>query len=154
MQRALVYYKKQQQQPNNRDDESKLRCKRSVIVNGTAVTLAARQWVRRLAGSVLVVLSFSSIVLSLGAPGLGWALSGATLIAASLCSPLIGRGWLVACSALTVVLLLTFGPVGYYDSSTFDPDWVMAAFTFGPLAIGLVALLAPYWTNKPGRMGR
>jgi len=113
------------------------------------VTLAGRQWGRCLAGSVLVLISLSSIVLSLGAPGLGWALSGATLIAASMCSPLIGRGWLGVCSVLTVALLLTFGPLGYYDSSTFELDWVVAAFTFGPLAVALVALLVPLRKRSP-----
>ena len=114
------------------------------------MTVAGRQWSQRVAGAALVLLSFTAIVVSLGAPGIGWTLSGATLIVASSCSPLIGRGWLVICSILTVVLMLTFGPLVYYDSSIFDPNWVMAAFTFGPLAIGLVALLAAFGRQRAG----
>lgn len=116
--------------------------------------IAGRQLARRFVGAILVFFSLSSILLSLGAPGLGWALSGSTLIAASICSLLIGRGWLIVCFILTVVLLLTLGPLGYFDSSTSDSDCVMAAFTFGPLAIGLVALLRPYWRHKIRQRGR
>lgn len=69
-----------------------------------------------IAGSTLVVLSLCAIVLSLTAPGSGWALSGGILIVASLCSSLIGRHWLVACLILTSVLMVTFGPLSTYDS--------------------------------------
>lgn len=116
--------------------------------------MAGHQLRRWITGSTLVVLSLCSIVLSLGAPGLGWALSGVTLIVASMCSPLISRNWLVACLVLTFVLLVTFGPLGVYNSSSFDPDWVMAAITFGPMTIGLVALLAPFWRQRFGRASR
>jgi hypothetical protein len=97
------------------------------------------------------LLSPGAIVLSLGAPGLGWALSGVTLIVASMCSPLIGRHWLVACLAFAIVHLLTFGPLGIYDSSSFDPDLVKVVFTFGPMTIGLIALLLPFWRQRFGR---
>lgn len=109
---------------------------------------------RRLAVSILILLSLGSIVLSLGAPGLGWVLSGVTLIDASMCSALIGRRWLLVCMGLTVALLLTFGPLGHYKSSALDSNWVMAAFTFGPLAIGLAAFLVPLFKQKRERTDR
>lgn len=108
----------------------------------------------RIAGSARVVLSLCSIVLCLGAAGAGWAVSGATLVVASLCAPLIGRHWLAVCLVLTFALLVTFGPLGVYDSATFDPDWVMAAMTFGPIMIALVALLVPFWKKRFGRASR
>lgn len=116
--------------------------------------MAGRQSSRWIAGSTFVLLSLCSIVLSLGAPGIGWALSGITLIVASMCSSLIGRNWLAACLALAFTLLLTFGPLGTYDSSSFDPDWVMVIFTFGPLTIGLAALLVQFWRQRFGRDNR
>lgn len=116
--------------------------------------MAGRQLARWIAGSTLVSLSICSLVLSLGAPGLGWTLSGVTLIVASICTPLIGRNWLVACLVLTLVLLLTFGPLGIYDSSSFNPDLFKIAFTFGPMTIGLIALLVPFWRHRFGRASR
>lgn len=109
---------------------------------------------RRIAGSTLVLLSLCSIVLSLGAPGVGWALSGISLLLASMCSSTIGRSWLIVCFVLTFALLLTFGPLGIYDSSPFDPDLVMVAFTFGPLTIGLVTLLLQFWRQNSRRDSR
>ncbi len=109
---------------------------------------------RWITGSVLVSLSLCSIVVSLGAPGLGWALSAATLITACICSTLIGRKWLLTCLILTLVLLVTFGPLGVYDSSSSDADWVMAILTIGPISIGLVTLLLPFWRQRFGRASR
>jgi hypothetical protein len=103
------------------------------------------QLARWITGSALLILSLCAIVLSLGAPGLGWALSNATLLGACVVSNLIGRKWLLACLILTCLLLVTFGPLGIYESSRFDPDWPMSAFTFGPVMISLLTLLMPIW---------
>ncbi len=105
---------------------------------------------RRLARAILVSLSLGAILLSMGAPGVGWVLSSATLIAASVCAHFIGRAWLLACSLLSVALLLTFGPLGYFDSSKFDPNLMMVAFTFGPLAVALIALFLGLSRGKSG----
>ncbi len=104
--------------------------------------------IKRLAGPVLVFFSICAVILSFGAPGLGWALSGITLIAASMCTSLIGRSWLVACTVLTLALLFSFGPLGYFQWSAIRFDAAMALFTFTPLAIAMVALMRPLWRPR------
>lgn len=97
---------------------------------------------RRLAGAGFALLSMVAVVLSLGAPGLGWGLATLTMIAASLCARLAGRGWLYVCLALTLVHLLTFGPLGVAGSSFGSHRVVGAVFAALPFVAGIGALVA------------
>lgn len=97
---------------------------------------------RTLAGAGFVLLSLVAVVLSLGAPGLGWGLATLTMIAISLCARLVGRGWLYVCLALTLVHLLTFGPLGVAGSS-FGSHWLIGTvFAALPFVAGMGALVA------------
>jgi hypothetical protein len=97
----------------------------------------------RLAGPGFVLLSVVSIGLSLGAPGLGWAMATVTMVAASLCARLVGQAWLAVCLALTAVHVLTLGPLGGGAGSSFGSEWVIGVlFTGIPFIAGMGALAA------------
>lgn len=98
----------------------------------------------RLSGAGFTLLSVVAIVLSLGAPGLGWGLATMTMIAASLCARLVGQRWLYVCLALTLVHVLTFGPLGVAGSS-FGSHWLIGAvFAALPFVAGIGALVAAH----------
>lgn len=95
----------------------------------------------RLAGAGFALLSVVAVVLSLGAPGLGWGLATMTMIAASLCARLVGQRWLYVCLALTLVHLLTFGPLGVAGSSFGSHGLIGAVFAALPFVAGIGALV-------------
>jgi hypothetical protein len=105
-------------------------------------TGAGRRRLASLAGAGFVVMSGVSVVLSLGAPGLGWLLATVTMVTVSLCSRLVGQRWLCVCLGVTLVHLFTFGPLSRAPGSSFGSDWIFAAiFTGTPLVAGVVALV-------------
>jgi hypothetical protein len=116
-----------------------------VIVAGTD----RRRRLRRSAGAGFVLLSVVSLVLSLGAPGLGWVLATVTMVAVSLCSHLVGQRWLAICLGVTLVHVITLGPLSDSPGSSFGSDWLFGAvFTAAPLVVGVVALVVTYWRSR------
>ena len=103
-----------------------------------------------LSGAGFVLLSVVSVVLSLGAPGLGWGLATVTVIALSLCARLVGRRWLCVCLALALVHLLTLGPLGGRAGSSFGSHWLVGAvFAALPFVAGVGALMDS--RSRPGK---
>lgn len=101
-----------------------------------------------LTGGILIFLSIVAIVLSLGAPGLGWALASIILVMASLCLPWIGQRFVVLCMAVTVIHFVTFGPLTYSGASPSNVSWIIVAvFGWGPFVICGIAVLLPFWTK-------
>lgn len=110
---------------------------------------AERRRLRRLAGAGFVLMSVVSVVLSLGAPGLGWVLATVTMVAVSLCAHLVGQRWLSICLGVTLVHLLTLGPLSDSPGSSFGSDLLFGAvFTAAPLVVGVVALVVTYWRSR------
>jgi hypothetical protein len=110
---------------------------------------ARRRSLTWLAGAGFVLMSVVSVVLSLGAPGLGWALATVTMVAVSLCSHLIGQRWLWICLGVTLVHLLTLGPLGGGKAPSFGSDWFFGAvFTAMPIVVGVVALVVTYLRSR------
>jgi hypothetical protein len=110
---------------------------------------ARRRRLIRIAGGGFALMSIVSVVLSLGAPGLGWVLATVTMVAVSLCSYLVGQGWLWICLGVTLVHLFTFGPLGGDTGSSFGGDWVFGAvFTAMPFVVGVVALVVTYFRSR------
>jgi hypothetical protein len=108
-----------------------------------------RRRLRRFAGAGFVLMSVVSLVLSLGAPGLGWALATVTMVVVSLCSHLVGQRWLAICLGVTLVHLITVGPLNGSAGSSFGSDWLFGAvFTAVPLVVGVVALAVTYWRSR------
>jgi hypothetical protein len=102
-----------------------------------------------LSGAGFVLLSVVSVVLSLGAPGLGWGLATVTMVAASLCFRLVGQRWLYICLAVTAIHLLTFGPLGGGAGSSFGSDWFIGAvFAALPFIAGVGALVVTYLQSR------
>ena len=96
-------------------------------------------------GAGCALLSLVSIVLALGAPGLGWALASVTMVAAGLCVRLVGRTWLAICLALTTIHALALGPLAGGAGSSFGSDpWVGVVFAALPFIAGIGALVAAY----------
>lgn len=101
-------------------------------------------------GIVLTLLSIAAIVLSLGAPGLGWALASITLVLASVCSLWIGLRVVCLCLAATTIHFVTFGPLTYSVGS--NVSWVaVAIFGWGPFIVCGLALLLSFWRRRIGR---
>jgi hypothetical protein len=102
-----------------------------------------------LSGAGFVLLSVLSVVLSLGAPGLGWGLATVTMVVVSLCSRLVGRRWLYICLAVTTIHLLTLGPLGGGAGSSFGTDWYIGAvFAAIPFIAGIGALVVTYLKSR------
>lgn len=105
-------------------------------------TSAGRRRRTSLAGAGFTMMSVVSVVLSLGAPGLGWLLATVTMVMVSLCARLVGQRWLCVCLGVTLVHLFTFGPLSRTTGSSFGNDWLFAAvFTGTPLVAGVIALV-------------
>jgi hypothetical protein len=116
-----------------------------VIVGGAD----RRRRLRRSAGTDFVLMSVVSLVLSLGAPGLGWVLATVTMVAASFCSQLVGQRWLAICLGVTLVHVITLGPLSDSPGSSFGSDWLFGAvFTATPLVVGVAALVITYWRSR------
>ena len=71
----------------------------------------ARSRLALVTGIILAFLSLAALVLSMGAPGLGWALASIILFLACLCSHWIGLRFVCLCLAVTVIHFVTFGPL-------------------------------------------
>ncbi len=98
-----------------------------------------------LSGAGFVLLSLISMILSLGAPGLGWSVATITMVGVSLCSRLVGRRWLSACLALTAIHLFTLGPLArgaVWPSGT--GRFHVAMFAALPFLAGIGALVGTY----------
>lgn len=94
-----------------------------------------------LAGPAFVIMSLLAIVLSLGAPGLGWMLATLTMVAVSLCWRRVGRRWVWICLGVTLAHLLSFGPLGGGDASSYGDNLALGiAFTAAPFVAGVAAL--------------
>jgi hypothetical protein len=68
-----------------------------------------------LAKAFLIFLSVFSIVISLGMPGVGWIVSVLTLIIASLVAALIGKRPVAVVLGISLVHLVSFGPLAGFD---------------------------------------
>jgi hypothetical protein len=67
------------------------------------------------------------------------------MVAASLCFHLLGQRWLAICLGVTLLHVITLGPLSDSPGSSFGSDWLFgAAFTAVPLVVGLVALVVAY----------
>lgn len=110
---------------------------------------AGHQRLIRLSGAGFVLLSVVSVLLSLGAPGLGWGLAMVTMIVVSLCSRLVGKRCLYICLAATTIHSLTFGPMGGGAGSSFGSDWFIGV-VFGalPFIAGTGTLVATYLRSR------
>jgi hypothetical protein len=103
----------------------------------------------RLSGAGFVLLSVVSMVLGLGAPGLGWGFATVTMVAVSLCSRLVGERWLYICLAVTFIHLLTLGPLGGGAGSSFGSNWFIGAvFSALPFVVGVGALVTTYLRSR------
>lgn len=97
----------------------------------------------RWTGALLVAISAAAIVLSLGAPGLGWALASIILVLASFCIAWLGRRIVAVCLAVAIVHFFTFGPFTYQTGSAINVSWLVSiGLGWGPLLISSVALIA------------
>lgn len=94
-----------------------------------------------LSGAGFVLLSVLAVVLSLGAPGLGWGLATITMNAVSVFSREVSRYAPGICLVVTALHLFTLGPMAGGAVSS-DNDWfVAAAFAVLPFIAGTGALV-------------
>lgn len=106
-----------------------------------------RSRLARITASVLLLLSIGAIVLSLGAPGLGWAFASVILMIASLCTPWLGTRVVYPSLAVTAIHLVTFGPLT--SSGGAHVSWMIGAIlSWGPFLVCGVALLVPFWKRR------
>ncbi|UOD30342.1 hypothetical protein INH39_00870 [Massilia violaceinigra] len=103
----------------------------------------ARRRLGLLVAAACILLSLVSMVVSLGAPGIGWMIAAAILIIATFMTPLIGRLKLGICFVITVIHLFTFGPMSLLGLTfTLDPGFIFL-FALTPLLVALASLLRP-----------
>lgn len=108
-----------------------------------------RRRLLRLSGAGFLLLSVLSILLSLGAPGLGWGLATVTMIAISLCSRVVGRRWLWGCLIVTLVHFASLGPLVGRAGESFGSNWFTGVvFAAAPFVFGIVALVGTYFRQK------
>lgn len=74
-----------------------------------------RRKLAMLVKSFLIFLSVSSIVISLGMPGVGWVVSALTLTIASLAAALIGKRPVAIVLGISLVHLVSFGPLAGFE---------------------------------------
>lgn len=102
-----------------------------------------------LARAGFLIMSFLAILLSLGAPGLGWMLATLAMIGVSLCWRRVGRRWVWICLGVTLIHLLTLGPLGGGGASSFgDSPAFGIVFTAAPFVAGAAALASAYWRSS------
>ncbi|HEX8612204.1 MAG TPA: hypothetical protein VF800_13025 [Telluria sp.] len=114
----------------------------------------ARRWPGLLVSAACIFLSIVSMVVSLGAPGIGWVSAATILVIATFMTPLIGRLKLGICLVITVVHLFTFGPLSPLGhTSTLDPVFIFL-FAITPLLVALASILWPLWQRRKRRSAR
>jgi hypothetical protein len=93
----------------------------------------------------LLFFALFSMLISMGAPGLGWVIAAFNLLLAGLFIPLIGRRCLGLCLVITIAHLFTFGPMSGAQSSFKTSPLFSAGFVLLPLAVAGCLLLMPVW---------
>ena len=111
----------------------------------------ARRWLGLVFAAACIFLSIVSMVISLGAPGIGWAIAATILVIATFMTSLIGRLTLGICLAITVIHLFTFGPLSPMGhTSTLAPAFIFL-FAIAPLLIASASILRPLWQRRKRR---
>jgi hypothetical protein len=90
-------------------------------------------------GAGLILLSVLALVLSLGAPGLGWMLAVAVFYCGGLLAPRVARGQLVAVLLLGLFHLFWIGPLAGFRWPSGDTGAALAVF-FLVLPLGTLCL--------------
>lgn len=99
---------------------------------------------RRIAGWTFIILCLGAVVLSLGAPGLGWALTIILLYGGGFAAPRIGRIYLAASLAIALVNLFWVGPMAGFKLPL---DWEAGPVVFFLVLPLLTTCLAIFSTN-------
>ena len=114
-------------------------------MNKAATIQGWPRWLRFLAGGMCYFLAIFSILVSMGAPGLGWVVAVVNLLLAGLFIPRIGRRCLGLCLPITIVHLFTFGPMSGAESSFKTSPLFSVGFVLLPIVIAGCLLLMPVW---------
>ncbi len=109
------------------------------------------RWLTLLAGGVCYFFAVFSILVSLGAPGLGWVIAALNLLLAGLFIPLIGRRCLGLCLVITIAHLFTIGPMSGVEPSFKTSPLFSAGFVLLPIVIAACLLLLPVWRTHRQR---
>lgn len=105
------------------------------------LTWGWKRWLRLIASVFLIILSGLSIIISLGMPGVGWVISALVVIVASLMAPLIGISTVAIALAISLVHLVTFGPMaGFRLQPGVDTGFGLIAIVV-PFLVGFIVLL-------------
>lgn len=117
----------------------------------TSGTEKARRWLGLLVATACIFLSIVSMIVSLGAPGIGWAIAATILVIATFMASLIGRLTLGICLAITVIHLFTLGPLSPLGLTfTLAPAFIFL-FVIVPLLITSASMLRPLWQRRKRR---
>ncbi|NRR29518.1 hypothetical protein HSX11_04885 [Oxalobacteraceae bacterium] len=100
----------------------------------------------------MVLLSLLSIVLSLGAPGIGWVVAVVSLALASFLSRLTGKKYVAMSLMLSIFHLFSFGPLAGMFSASNPVAQISVGFLIGfvalPFTLAVLSLLAPVPKNR------
>lgn len=102
---------------------------------------------------IFISLATFSVLVSLGAPGLGWVVAAVNLFLVSLLTPLIGRRWVGLCLGISIVHLFTFGPMSDPKSLLDAPLLFSLGFVLAPVLIALVSLRMRSRPSAPPKDG-
>ena len=109
---------------------------------------ATRKWggiraqkLAMLVKAFLILLSSLSIVISLGMPGVGWIISALTLIVASLLAALIGKRSVGVVLGISLVHLVSFGPLAGFDVQPGTGYGFVAITVVLPILLGISVVL-------------
>jgi hypothetical protein len=91
------------------------------------------------------MLSVFAFLLSLGMPGVGWALAAIVLIVTSLLTRFIGKAYIGAALSVTLIHLFTLGPLAQVLSSSrgqpLPPTGPLIIAVVLPIAIAIASLV-------------
>lgn len=101
-------------------------------------------------GVFLVVQSALAVVISVGAPGIGWMLAVVTLYVGGLAARRIARGQLLAVFVIALLHLFLFGPFAGFRWISGNPGAGLVIFFVAlPLVTAALALCLPMiWRRK------
>jgi hypothetical protein len=111
-----------------------------------------RRDTHQFAGMFFVELSFFSILVSLGMPGVGWVMSAFALVACSFSSPFVGRQYLAVSFATSLVHLFSVGPLSGFQLGADRSVAFLILLVALPLAVAVVSLSAPVWAAGQARL--
>lgn len=82
--------------------------------------------------------------MSLGLPGIGWVVAALTLVLTSFLVPWIGRKYVTVTLGISVIHVLTFGPLSLLGQSRpVLPTFFLIVFVIAPIVIALISLFFP-----------